>query len=155
VTTTHCLAIERLIKRACTALLRWTFIIAAICGITGILVICFFVPDMTGVDLVEEDERFMKYLERNRWEGAVGDDEDIWTRGHVTSGVNRAGQLPARLCGSLLSLVSHSLGRVLLMHLNLFEGVSSATLKGQKVVATPKRHVKRKNFDFRCHSSSY
>ena len=27
---------------------RWTFIIAAICGVTGILVTYFFVPDMTG-----------------------------------------------------------------------------------------------------------
>jgi len=37
-----------------------------------------FVPDMTGVDLAEEDARFMEYLERNGWEGTVGDDsEDI------------------------------------------------------------------------------
>ncbi len=33
---------------------------------------------MTGVDLAEEDARFMEYLERNGWEGTVGDDsEDI------------------------------------------------------------------------------
>jgi len=56
---------------------RWTFIIAAICGITGILVTYFFVPDMTGVDLAEEDARFMEYLESNGWEGAVGEDEDM------------------------------------------------------------------------------
>jgi hypothetical protein len=38
-----------------------------------------FVPDMTGVDLAEEDVRFMEYLERNGWEGTVGaaEDEDI------------------------------------------------------------------------------
>ncbi|KAI0257608.1 MFS Git1p-like glycerophosphoinositol permease [Lactifluus subvellereus] len=45
---------------------KWTFIIAAICGVTGILV--------TGP--CEEDARFMEYLERNGWEGAVGEDED-------------------------------------------------------------------------------
>jgi hypothetical protein len=56
---------------------RWTFIIAAICGVSGILVTYFFVPDMTGVDLAEEDARFMEYLESNGWEGAVGEDEDI------------------------------------------------------------------------------
>ena len=55
---------------------RWTFIIAAICGVTGILVTYFFVPDMTGVDLADEDEKFLKYLADNGWEGEVGDDED-------------------------------------------------------------------------------
>jgi hypothetical protein len=57
-------------------LFRWTFIIAAICGVTGILVTYLFVPDMTGVDLAEEDARFMKYLESNGWEGTVGEPED-------------------------------------------------------------------------------
>ena len=42
----------------------------------GTLVAYFFVPDMTGVDLADEDARFMKYLERNGWEGAVGEDDD-------------------------------------------------------------------------------
>jgi hypothetical protein len=32
---------------------------------------------MTGVDLAEEDARFMAYLEGNGWEGAVGEDEDM------------------------------------------------------------------------------
>ena len=31
---------------------------------------------MTGVDLAVEDARFMEYLERNGWEGVVGEDED-------------------------------------------------------------------------------
>ena len=67
---------------------RWTFIIAgmctpffvclanvlsAICGISGILVTYFFVPDMTGVDFVEEDGKFMEYLNENGWVGQVGD----------------------------------------------------------------------------------
>ena len=55
---------------------RWTFIIAAICGITGILVTYFFVPDMTGKDLAEEDAAFMRYLAENGWEGEVGEDDD-------------------------------------------------------------------------------
>ncbi|KDQ63656.1 hypothetical protein JAAARDRAFT_386367 [Jaapia argillacea MUCL 33604] len=55
---------------------RWTFIIAAICGVTGVLVTYFFVPDMTGVDLADEDIKFMKYLAENGWEGEVGEDDE-------------------------------------------------------------------------------
>ncbi|KAL1951681.1 hypothetical protein VTO73DRAFT_830 [Trametes versicolor] len=55
---------------------KWTFIIAAICGVTGILVTYFFVPDMTGVDLADEDEKFLQYLADNGWEGEVGDDSE-------------------------------------------------------------------------------
>ena len=31
---------------------------------------------MTGTDLAEEDEKFLKYLADNGWEGEVGDDDD-------------------------------------------------------------------------------
>jgi len=55
---------------------RWTFIIAAICGITGVLVTYLCVPDMTGVDLADEDAKFMKYLADNGWEGHVGEDDE-------------------------------------------------------------------------------
>jgi len=55
---------------------RWTFIIAAICGVAGILITYFLVPDMTGVDLADEDAAFMQYLADNGWEGEVGEDED-------------------------------------------------------------------------------
>lgn len=55
---------------------KWTFIIAAICGVTGIIVTYFFVPDMTGVDLADEDRNFMQYLMDNGWEGDVGEDAD-------------------------------------------------------------------------------
>ena len=48
----------------------------AICGITGILVTYFFVPDMTGVDLADEDRKFMEYLAENGWEGEVGEEPD-------------------------------------------------------------------------------
>lgn len=33
----------------------------------------FFVPDLTGVDLAEEDAKFMQYLADNGWEGEVGE----------------------------------------------------------------------------------
>ena len=55
---------------------RWTFIIAAICGVAGILTTYFFVPDMTGIDLAEEDREFMQYLRDNGWEGEIGEDDD-------------------------------------------------------------------------------
>ena len=55
---------------------RWTFIIAAICGVTGILVTYFFVPDMTGVDLADEDRKFMEYLSSSGWQGEIGEDDD-------------------------------------------------------------------------------
>ncbi|KAF8588658.1 MFS Git1p-like glycerophosphoinositol permease [Ramaria rubella] len=65
---------------------RWTFIIAAICGVTGILITYFFVPDMTGVDLADEDAKFMQYLADNGWEGNVGeDDEGVLVTATVTS----------------------------------------------------------------------
>jgi MFS family permease len=54
---------------------KWTFIIAAICGTTGILVTYFFVPDMTGVDLADEDRKFMEYLAENGWTGDVGEED--------------------------------------------------------------------------------
>lgn len=37
----------------------------------------FFVPDLTGVDLAEENAQFMEYLKRNGWEGVAGDDDDM------------------------------------------------------------------------------
>lgn len=55
---------------------KWTFIIAAICGVVGVLVTWFFVPDVTGEDLAENDERFHAYLIRNGWEGQMGEKEE-------------------------------------------------------------------------------
>lgn len=52
---------------------RWTFIIAAICGISGILVTWIFVPDMTGKDLADEDAAFLEYLASHGWHGEVGE----------------------------------------------------------------------------------
>ncbi|KNZ71992.1 putative metabolite transport protein GIT1 [Termitomyces sp. J132] len=54
---------------------KWTFIIAAICGISGVLTTFSFVPDMTGVDFSEEDAKFMEFLAENGWNGEVGDED--------------------------------------------------------------------------------
>ena len=54
---------------------RWTFIIAAICGVVGILVTYFFVEDLTGENLRERDERFRAYLVEHGWDGEMGEDD--------------------------------------------------------------------------------
>ncbi|KAL1749087.1 major facilitator superfamily domain-containing protein [Schizophyllum fasciatum] len=56
---------------------KWTFIIAAICGVTGIVVTYLCVPDMTGVDLGDEDVAFMEYLSEKGWNGEVGEKEAV------------------------------------------------------------------------------
>ena len=59
-----------------TILYRWTFIIAAIFGVIGILLTYIFVPDMTGVDFAVEDEQFIKYLGENGWVGEISEATD-------------------------------------------------------------------------------
>jgi MFS family permease len=54
---------------------RWTFIIAAICGVVGIAVTYFFVEDLTGEDLAERDKRFRAFLVENGWDGEMGEDD--------------------------------------------------------------------------------
>jgi MFS family permease len=54
---------------------RWTFIIAAIVGVVGVLVTYFFVEDLTGEDLGERDKRFKAYLVENGWTGEIGEDD--------------------------------------------------------------------------------
>ena len=54
---------------------RWTFIIAAICGVAGVLVTYFFVPNVTGADLAIEDEKFRAYLVAHGWDGEMGEDD--------------------------------------------------------------------------------
>ncbi|KAK9358136.1 major facilitator superfamily domain-containing protein [Lipomyces starkeyi] len=51
---------------------KWTFIIAAICGLAGILVTYFFIPHVTGEDLRVEDAKFEEYLLKNGWTGSLG-----------------------------------------------------------------------------------
>ncbi|EFW99427.1 putative glycerophosphoinositol permease [Grosmannia clavigera kw1407] len=52
---------------------RWTFIIAAICGVAGILVTYIFVPDIKGDDLAVRDEQFREYLASRGWDGEMGE----------------------------------------------------------------------------------
>lgn len=52
---------------------KWTFIIAAIVGVVGVLVTWVFVPNVTGADLAVEDERFRAYLVARGWEGEMGE----------------------------------------------------------------------------------
>lgn len=54
---------------------RWTFIIAAICGVAGVLVTYFFVPNLQGEDLAEEDEKFRAYLTKHGWVGEMGEED--------------------------------------------------------------------------------
>lgn len=54
---------------------NWTFIIAAICGVVGVVVTYFFVPDLTGEDLRVRDEHFRAYLVSKDWDGAMGEED--------------------------------------------------------------------------------
>ncbi|MCJ1352753.1 MAG: Plasma membrane permease, mediates uptake of glycerophosphoinositol and glycerophosphocholine [Icmadophila ericetorum] len=54
---------------------RWTFIVAAICGVLGILVTFFFVKDVKGDDLANEDELFRAYLVKGGWVGEMGEED--------------------------------------------------------------------------------
>jgi MFS family permease len=54
---------------------RWTFIIASIAGVAGILVTWIFVPNLKGEDLAEEDEKFRLYLVSKGWQGEMGEDD--------------------------------------------------------------------------------
>ncbi|KAF7322437.1 MFS transporter [Mycena chlorophos] len=51
---------------------RWTFIVAAICGLAGMVVTIFFIRNDLDGDLAEEDARFAAYLEANGWNGTIG-----------------------------------------------------------------------------------
>ena len=54
---------------------RWTFIIAAICGVVGVAVTYFFVPNLKGEDLAIEDEKFRAYLTQHGWVGEMGEED--------------------------------------------------------------------------------
>lgn len=54
---------------------RWTFIVAAICGVVGVLVTYFFVPNITGEDLMVRDEKFRQFLVSRGWHGEMGEDD--------------------------------------------------------------------------------
>ncbi|GAA5965874.1 hypothetical protein JCM21900_004934 [Sporobolomyces salmonicolor] len=54
---------------------RYTFIIAACCGLAGMLVTYFFIRNDLGSDLAEEDARFAAYLQSKGWSGQIGADD--------------------------------------------------------------------------------
>ncbi|KAL8290051.1 hypothetical protein RQP46_002990 [Phenoliferia psychrophenolica] len=56
---------------------RYTFIVAACCGVAGMLVTYFFIRNDLGGDLALEDEKFAAYLEANGWSGPVGADASV------------------------------------------------------------------------------
>ncbi|KAF7718406.1 MFS-type General substrate transporter [Penicillium ucsense] len=66
---------------------KWTFIVAAICGVVGVLVTWFFVPDLSGEDLRLRDEKFRAYLVAHGWEGFMGEDELV---GDANEGIPEA-----------------------------------------------------------------
>lgn len=55
---------------------KWTFIIAALCGIAGVLMAWIFVPHLTEDDLLENDIKFNNFLIENGWSGELGTGED-------------------------------------------------------------------------------
>lgn len=56
---------------------RWTFIIAAIIGTTGILITWLCIPHLMDEDLASEDERFAEYLKANNWNGHIGETDSL------------------------------------------------------------------------------
>ncbi|GAA5928326.1 hypothetical protein JCM3775_000576 [Rhodotorula graminis] len=51
---------------------KWTFFVAAICGVLGVLVTYFFIRQDLDGDLSDEDAKFAAYLKANGWDGAMG-----------------------------------------------------------------------------------
>jgi len=51
---------------------RYVFVVAACCGVAGVLVVFFFIPNLKGEDLAEEDARFHRYLREHGWNGQYG-----------------------------------------------------------------------------------
>lgn len=69
---------------------KWTFIIAAICGVVGIVVTWVFVPDLSGEDLRVRDERFRAYLVSRGWDEDMGEGE---LKALADQGVSLAGDV--------------------------------------------------------------
>ncbi|ANB15485.1 Git1p [Sugiyamaella lignohabitans] len=56
---------------------KWTFIIAAIIGLCGIVIVYFFIPHLNDEDLGAEDRRFAAYLRSQGWDGQIGEDDSV------------------------------------------------------------------------------
>lgn len=60
----------------------WTFIVAAICGCLRVLIYWLCIPEMNGKDLEEEDMTFKDYLQREGWNGQLGDEKERFEEEH-------------------------------------------------------------------------
>lgn len=63
---------------------RWTFIIAAICGLAGVTVALLLIPHLKDDDLLKEDVMFKNYLIDNGWSGEFGLKEDSTDEDELT-----------------------------------------------------------------------
>lgn len=54
---------------------RYTFIVAACCGVAGILVTYFFIRNDLDRDLAIEDAQFEAYLASKGWHGDIGSED--------------------------------------------------------------------------------
>ncbi|CEP62324.1 Git1p LALA0_S05e03026g [Lachancea lanzarotensis] len=68
--------------------IRWVFIIAAICGLAGILATWVLIPHLRENDLMERDIKFHNYLVRNGWTGTMGMDVDSDLEAKATSSLS-------------------------------------------------------------------
>lgn len=55
----------------------WTFIIAAICGLVGVIVTLLLIPQLKDDDLLVEDVKFKNYLIDNGWKGTFGYEDGV------------------------------------------------------------------------------
>ncbi|QFZ25421.1 putative glycerophosphoinositol permease [Clavispora lusitaniae] len=56
---------------------KWTFIIAAICGLLGVATALLCIPQLTDDDLMKEDINFKNYLVQHGWTGHFGFEEEL------------------------------------------------------------------------------
>lgn len=59
---------------------RYTFIIAAACGVLGVLVTFFFIRNDLDRDLAIEDAQFEAYLASKGWTGTIGSEDAKLTK---------------------------------------------------------------------------
>ncbi|GBL50876.1 putative phosphate:H+ symporter [Candidozyma auris] len=64
---------------------NWTFIIAAICGLVGVICSLVLIPQLQDDDLMREDIKFKNYLIDQGWNGTFGYEDDESDAGSDTS----------------------------------------------------------------------
>lgn len=64
---------------------NWTFIIAAICGLVGVICSLVLIPQLQDDDLMREDIKFKNYLIDQGWNGTFGYEDDELDAGSDTS----------------------------------------------------------------------